>query len=441
MKKVFLYILLGVVVVVVVISIVIPPKNQFGTLAKIEVPGKNDVKSDLIKNVTFIIDNSGSMQGYINFSGNQPEFKDAKPSLPSKVGDFMSNCTNILQANTVAECNRKIYDMSQMMIAFNNYSAFSGPITEVNKLFEIAASKVSSDSSICVVVSDLVLSHGPVALRQKKDIYLNFRNLAGLKTSIRNQFYKLKNEDKGVLIVKYESEFNGKYYYNYTENQENCTFKDSLMQKRPFYVVAIGKTKALKQLCNSGCIPGGYTQIFTSLSLDKEDMMVENYSVSQPSEQPQWTLGCPDAKKMSEASNLPFSLSMGRNIKTVSSKFSFTFPQFTLPIYVNDTIVPEFDTSVLTSVSNLTDLKSFDVVTRPYEELPKVANLTVTFKSNQYVDFSQSSTLDDIKISMTELEGKTWGFEAIIEALYEVYSINENSFNTVATTKFTIFKQ
>ncbi|MBD5358826.1 MAG: hypothetical protein HDR88_17865 [Bacteroides sp.] len=443
MKKIILYIVLGILVVVGVIKIFRGNTGEYGSKAKIEVPLKGDVNVTAIKNVTFIVDNSGSMRGYIDFSGNNPKFKDAKKTLLSITGTFMSNCENILHANTIAECNKINYDIDTMLDNLTTYSAFSGPITEVNKLLETAITKCVGDSSICVIVSDLILSHGKRKLLEQNDHYYNLHSLTDLQTSVRNQFHKLKNEDKGVLIVKYDGDFNGKYYYNYTENLEVCTYKDSLMQKRPFYFVAIGKNKALKDLCNSDCIPSGYSEIFTSLSLDKNDMIDEEYSVRQPFDQPQWILGNPDPRKADEAKKLIYSISINKNIKTAISKFTFTFPSFILPIYVNKALMPDYNKSILNSVSNIINFESFEIETRPFNEMgiKRPKDIKIKFNSPRYIDYTPYSTLDDVKSSLSEMTGKTWGLESVIQALYEVYDIKKNDVNEVVSIKFRIFKQ
>lgn len=441
MKKIILYIVLGVIVIAAIIAGVRPPKGKFGSKAQIEVPRMQEPSSSSIKEVCFLMDNSGSMKGYVDFSGNKPDFKDAKKSLLAKVGDFMSNCENILNVKTVAECNREEYNVSQLLSSLNNYSALSGPVTEVDKLIEHAIIKNVSDSTLCIIVSDMILSYGKSKLIAQKDKYYNLHNLADLATSVKNQFSKLKNEGKGVIIVKYEGDFNGKYYYNYTENLDACGFKDSLMQNRPFYFVVIGKNEALKELCSKNCIPTGYTKIFSSLLMDAKDLMSEVFEVSQPSEQVQWTLGNPNPKEEAKSADILYSISINKNIKTASSNFTFSFKQFTLPIYVNSDIKPIFDSSIFQNVSNLNNYSCFTVTTRPFNEMPKNSNVTIEFKSKGQVEYSSSSTLDDVKISLKEMECKTWGFESIIASMYEAYGIDENSSNTIARTEFSIFKQ
>ncbi|MDE5886629.1 MAG: hypothetical protein K2H46_03470 [Muribaculaceae bacterium] len=439
MKKIILYILLGVVAVVLLIK-VIHGTSDYGSKAVVEVPSSEEYKAVSIKNVTFLIDNSGSMRGYVDFSGNKPEFASAEKTLLSKTGIFMGNCENILDATTKAICNGKTYNTEKTMTALSNYSAFSGPITEVGSLIKKGIDTLNGDSTLCVIVSDMVLSYGKAELKAKSDIYYNLHSLSDLKTDIRNQFHRLKNAGKDVLIVKYEGDFNGNFYYNYTENLEASSYQGTLMNKRPFYFMIIGATKAIKDLCVRKCLPEGYTEVFTSLALDKSDIKTESYSVTQPSDQPQWILGCPDNRKENDAKDNTFTISIDKNLSTTRSSFSFQFSQFEIPAYVSTNLSAEYERNVLKEVTQLVNNSSFSVTTNPFNDLSKRQTVKVRFVSPRYVDVSTSSTKDDIKCSVKDMEGKTWGYAAIAEALYEAYGISSKDVNQVVSLEFMLIK-
>ena len=440
MKKTILYILLGLVVIVVLIRTIIH-HSEYGSKAEVEVPNAKEANTSSITDVIFLIDNSGSMRGYVDFSGNRPEFKNATKTMLSKTGVLMGNCENILGAKTVAICNGDTYTTEQTLKALSNYTAFSGPITEVDTLIKSGIAKVNGDTTLCVIVSDMVLSYGKGELKNKNDIYYNLHSLSNLKTEIRNQFHSLKTAGKDVLIVKYGGDFNGNYYYNYSENLEASNYVGSLMRKRPFYFMIIGATKALKDLCVLKCLPEGYVEVFTSLALDKSDLKAENFTVTQPSAQPQWLLGNPNQKKSIEASQRTFTISTNKNLKNSRSSFSFNFPAFEIPAYVSTNLIAKYDRDLLSKVSELTNNSSFTVETNPFNDLPKSKIVKIEFLSPRIVDISNSSTMDDIKCSLKDMEGKTWGFEAIAEALYEAYGISYKDVNRVVSLQFEIIKE
>ncbi len=437
MKRTILYIVLGVVLIAVLISIFRKNEPQYGTKAQVIIP-KTEASQSIIKGVTFIIDNSGSMRGYVDFSGNKEQFKDAKKALLAKTGEFMGNCDSKLHAKTKAICNGKVYNTAQTLSSLSNYSAFSGPITEVQQLIELASENAKGDSTLCVVVSDLILSYGSKTLTAKGDKYYNKHSLDDLNISVRNEFKRLNDEGKGVLIAKYEGDFNGKYYYNYTENQEPSKFKDTLMTKRPFYFMVIGKTEAIKDLCNKGCLPMDYKEIFSSLKLEDSDKTTEKYTISQPTDQPQWILGCPNVKNEANAAGNVYSVSMTKNLKNAVSTFDFSFDSFEIPAYINSKLTPEFDKTQLESVSALNNNSSFTVTTVPYEKLSKVNMVTIRFYSPRFVSYHSSSTDDDVNVTLSAIESRTWGFDAVVRALYDAYGIHENDNNYVMSLDFVI---
>lgn len=441
MKKKILYIVLGVLAAVFFINILRPDKAEYGSNAEVIVPKKVETISKSIKDVTFIIDNSTSMRGYVDFSGNLNQFKDAKKSLIAKTGEFMGNCEKKLGSNTIAICNKKEYKTNEALQSLSNYSAFSGPITEIDKIISLAISKADNDSSLSIIVSDMIPSYGKRTLIEKSDIFYNLHNLTDIKTNIKIQLQQLKNDGKSIMIAQYEGDFNGKYYYNYTENitKNVYNFKDSLMENRPFYFVIFGNSTAIKDLCNNKCLPLGYKKIFASFGMEEDDTERIKYSVSQPSSQPQWILGNPNSNDLIE--NI-FSISSNKNIQSAVSKFTFAFERFELPIYVSDEFSPVFDKNLISSVSELRDNSSFDISTCAYDKLPKSATIQIKFTSPRYdKEFKSSSTLDDVKCTLSEMKGRTWGFEAIIEAIYEAYDIKESDVNDIVTLEFKINKK
>lgn len=440
MKRTILYIVLGVVAVAVIISIVLPKKIEYGTKAEIEVPKECESEKSIISDVTFLIDNSGSMRGYVDFSGNNPLFRDATKSLLAKTGVFMGNCENILHAKTSAICNQNKYNTQQALENLSNYSAFSGPVTELDKLISSGVNLVKGDSSVCVLVSDMILSYGKSVLIEKKDKYYNLHNLAELQTSVRNQFQRLKNEGLGVMIVKYEGDFNGKYYCNYTENIEPCNFKDSLMQERPFYFVVVGKNKVVKQLCDLRCIPDGYKEVFTSVSLDDSDKKTENFTITQSPDQVQWIMGNPLPKKVEGVSNRIYTISQNKNIKESKARFNVSFDAFEIPIYVNKNLTANYDSHYLSYVDDIKNNCGFYFETVPYNDLSKVNHVEILYKSPRFVEYLGSSTKDDVKCSLSEMRGKTWGLEAVVEAMYDAYDIRKDSYNDVVKFNITLLK-
>lgn len=439
MKRNILYIVFGIIALIIVIRMIVGG-GEYGSKAEIQVPSES-VEGASVRNVTFIVDNSGSMRGYVDFSGNRPGFGDAKKTFISKVGDFMSNCTNVLGVkNTVAKCNGKEYKSTDDMLdALSNYSAFSGPITELAELVGKAMTEVN-DSSISIVVSDMILSYGKATIKSKGDDDYNKHALDELKAKLKNKFQELKNSKKEILLIKYVGDFNGKYYYNYTENLKPNKYNDTLMINRPFYFMVIGGKENLKALCDKNCVPKGYETIFSTMSLGEKDLIPKEFTVSQPEKQPQWILGNPNPKD-EKAKDRIYTISMSNNLKTTQSDFTFTFDELRIPIYAGADFKYDFDKKVLSEVQLNESRNAIIVKTKPYDQFGKEEKLEVKIYTPLYVDPEESSTLDDVEATLENLENKTWGFKAIVEAIYEAYDINKNEVNTIANLKVKIQKK
>ena len=96
----------------------------------------------------------------------------------------------------------------------------------------------------------------------------------------------------------------------------------------------------------------------------------------------------------------------------------------------------------MSNVSISANRDTITVQTCPFEQLPKgTTTLKVECTSPRHRYYQSSSTLDDVTCSLKDMEGKTWGFEAVVKALYEAYDIKEGDFNKVISLEFNIIKE
>jgi hypothetical protein len=243
--------IIGFFAVIVLISLIISGCNSRKT--RYESPGKlKTEKNDTIPvikektavseigKVTFFIENSGSMFGYVNQANEfknslvglayLPEFDKALKSFY-----FINGTSNPLR-NSGIQINYVGNDPEVFKNRLNQKSFNIGDVrfSDLNKLFEIALDSAKGNQ-ISVLVSDCVYDVGEesdplTALR----IEINKTQQAFRK--------RLEKENIQTLIIKAGSRFDGPYYYASKKGSKQIT-----NDERPFYIIFFGKTELLNK--------------------------------------------------------------------------------------------------------------------------------------------------------------------------------------------------
>lgn len=436
MNKKLFFIPIGIGLAILLIIAAVKPATVHGTKAEMEVPATAASKADAPKALTVILDNSGSMQGYVNFKSTADGFAEAKQTMVTNVADFMGNVDSRFSITSTARCGIKSYTSDQLIQAMRNYSAFSGAITELDGLTQKAI-EMASDTAVSVIVSDMILSYGKAAvIRNGKDY--NRHELPALSSLVGNQFKQLKKKDIGVLILKYTGDFNGNYYFNCTENVEPCEFKNTLLKNRPYYFFVIGKERYIKALCVDNCFPKP-EEVFSTIEFDDEDMMKQPFTVTTTQSSLAWNVG-----EVNGGNDEPICLWTKDNFGDAMAKFEFKFDEIVIPLYARGNVVADFDRDVVSNVTfDSASLNYLNVTLNQFNKLPKSDNdVEIELEVERGANTASLSSLDvDYGITPAELEGKTWGFASIIEKIYEAYGIKADDTDTIAKLEFSISKK
>jgi len=436
-KLLFIPVVIGIVALIIIALIKEDPLH--GNMAVMEVPSITaNASSEVPKALTVILDNSGSMQGYVNFTSKAEGFAEAKQTMITNVADFMGNVDARINIVSTAVCGAKSYTSDKLIQAMRDYSAFSGAVTELNGLVENAV-KLADDTAVTVIVSDMVLSYGKAAIRKSGNPNHNRQELPALSSLVGNQFKQLKKKDIGVLILKYVSDFNGKFYYNCTENIEPCEFKNTLMKKRPYYFFVIGQEKYIKNLCVNNCFPEPKT-VFSTIELDDDDMIEQPFKIEKTQNSQTWSIG---ESFNPEAENSTICIWTKDNFGDACAKFNFVFDEIVIPLYARGEVRAEFDDDVISSVFvDQKSIKNIEVTLQPFEKLPKLDDdVEIELEVVRLTGAANSSVDVDYDVTADKLENKTWGFSSIIEKIYEAYGIEDGDTDTVAKLKFAISKK
>lgn len=443
-KKVLIGVLAAILIAVLLAMPGCPKKNTtHGNKFEVETTKLVDDGDKPIKEIYVDLDPSGSWKGFTEFQG----FPDARQNFIYNITTSVDKISKQYGSKNVEiKCGDLSMNTIKALIESLNgsNSLFKNATTDLGNMIENSLSHVS-DTSVSILVSDMVLSHGGRMLKEKKDIYYNKHDLNdGLAAKISNS---LSNHGGvHVLLIQYYSDFNGKYYYNYTENLEDGSrYRDSLMLNRPYYLMVFGQKSMLENLLKHNVFPQ-WEHIYASFGLDQNDMTKSKFT---PSVDKSSSWIC-DNSTESGADTIIGTIWTTAQLGTQQDVIHLEFDKFDIPSFLNPNYeIGDYHLSeVIDDVQNVTSSSNpnvlcFDVTLKPYDKLPVegVAEFTLVSKNN-WIDEASVPNDDDCNItSLSELEGKTWGIGTVVRTINDVYfGTKETRTEVIARLKFKVAK-
>ena len=333
-------------------------------------------------------------------------------------------------------CGGTTYNRSGFLQGMENFSIFTGAVTELHQAISDLV-KVTTDSTVAVFASDMVLSYGKKTLLSKGKFY-NKQQLEQLGAYVHDAMTDAKDKGFHALLVQYYGDFNGQYYYNYTENIEPNIYGDSLMRQRPYYILAIGKEPFLKSLAAQNVFLKP-AHIFATFDLP-EPQTRKTYEIQQNDNKVAWIIGNPDLKYI----NRPGTIMTNADFGNAVSSLKITYPKIDIPSYINlksdGKLNPKWDEKIIQNVS-IESVPSAEqqimiITLNPHDKLQTTHDVTVRLCSdNNWVN--EATTDDDSKNE--DISKKTWGFSTIVNNINKVYRTEETlSPETVAKLSFNI---
>ena len=185
------------------------------------------------ENAVLYLDCSHSMKGYIN-TATDAKFKNVISSLlywkPTKAYLF--------DTKEQPEISR-----DEFINLINTRKVSWSDESDLTKMIGSMVKKVNDDSvGISYLITDGIMSGSNQEVRESVDRSFNITSRGTLTARIADAVSACQ-DDVAILLIKYTSSFTGKYYC-YT-NVDQVDFKEN---QRPFYVVAIGNRKLVKEL-------------------------------------------------------------------------------------------------------------------------------------------------------------------------------------------------
>ena len=410
------------------------PEPTAVPLGTLNTTKKESISEANVKDVFLMVDPSGSMKGYLDFAGFPEARKTLVNTITKPLDRLSSDYAASLKVKYGTAGNYTVTTTKDVQDKMTTGAAFNGAVTMLDLMIADAVKQVT-DSSVSMLVSDMVLSYGRSKLISSKDYWLNTHNLSDLGSSIHTVLKS--NTDVKVLLLQYYSDFNGKYYYNCTENLENGDkYRQELMKYRPYYIMVFGNKEMLKSLLDNGVFVS-YENVYASFDLDDGDKIdSEMYVVLDPE-----SVWIPEESTSTIYTTV--------NNGSVRESLEVQFKKFDIPAFLNQKYeIGDYHLSdVIESIDDVTDSGNpeqlrFRVTLKPYDKLPGKGKVEFTLVSgNTWA--ADASIEDDAKIdTVSVLEKKTWGFETIVKNIDDAYFPNAKRGNqAVASISFNIEKR
>lgn len=443
-KKVLIRVgILALVILIVILNIPNDDSQVHGNNYTVQTTKVDLVGKETIKNVFLLMDASGSMKGYLDFSGYPEAQKTLVSTITMPLDRLSSDYGSGLQVKYGASgkyAHTTVTDLQNKMVTGQ---AFNGQDTRLDLMIADAV-KQASDSTISMLVSDMVLSYGPSELRKTNNPWLNKHNLNDLGAKIHTALSGA--DDVKVLLLQYYSDFNGKYYYNCTENiQKGTQFKNILMKERPYYIMLFGKKNLLKSVLDNGVfVP--FQNVYASFDLDENDLVTNPLRVKFH-DQSSWisdnSSEDPDNEKVG-------TIWTKADLGNVVEVFEVQFDRFKIPAFLNQNYeIGDYHLSnTIKNITEITDsnnrnLLRFNISLKPFSDLPSSGKVSFSLVcSNSWAQDASVVNHDDVNVeNASELEKKTWGLSAIINNIDAAYfGNNERNPQEVAKISFNLEK-
>ncbi len=187
------------------------------------------------ENAVLYLDCSHSMKGYVN-TAIDTKFMDVISSLLY----WLPTKAHLFDTKEQPEISR-----DEFINRVNTRKVSWSDESDLTKMIGSMVKKVNDGSvGISYLITDGIMSGSNQEVRDSPERSFNIKNRGTLTERIADAVSAC-NDDIAILLIRYISSFTGKYYC-YT-NVDQVDFKES---QRPFYVVAIGNRKLVKELAD-----------------------------------------------------------------------------------------------------------------------------------------------------------------------------------------------
>jgi len=447
---------LGIVAVIFIVVLLLLPRKEKGTHGnkfEVQTTYVNKVKKPVVSQIFLLLDASGSMKGYMDFSGLDNAKKNFANNVCYPLGSLVNDTNHpaSLKVKYGGKGSFENVDINGFNALLTDGKTFNDATTKLADMISDALKQVS-DTSIAMLVSDMVLSYGQKELVSKNDLAYNKNHLPDLGNEVLLSLKAVPGVD--VLLLQYSSSYNGFYYYNCQENlikdpktnkiiKGESQYKGQLMNNRPYYIMVFGNRNMLSGLIDADVF-APWDNLYASFGLDNSDMTTGKLNMEfAPSSSWIWDNSSEDY----ESENMG-TIWTTAELGSTQETFTVEFNKFDIPAFLNQKYeIGDYHLSkVVDKIKETTDpsnpkLLRFEVTLKPFNQLPEEGDLEFNLISqNSWV--KGSSIDDDSNIDITTIEGKTWGLNAIVENIDKArFGNSGRPIDEVATVHFKVSKK
>ncbi len=389
---------------------------------------KNSVPGVKLQKVTFYLENSESMFGYVN---GLTEYVQVISELSSK-SDFISNGIQkeyvLINGKSPLSVN-SLGDISSKLNSFltpAGYNKGNTSSSELNEMLKLAMQN-AGNGKISVFISD-----GIFDINQKAQ-FLKFLTLESVVTK-GNFINKLsKSSSFQTLLIKLNSQFDGKYFFA----SQNRVQK--INQKRPYYIWVFGDSHLVNQYLSERFINESLVGRTDYLRFIKLGLSNVQYGITKVINQ---------KGKFDVHRNNPHSIENAEKDPTGNFSFSFAVDLSSIP----------FSESYFTNKSNYSLSNNYQISSiqriRPQQKafLPIINNFNPTHVIT-LICKPQTSHLGGINLQLKYVlpnwinkssptpevvdSSSTFGFDKLTSGIAEAYNVHNQNKN-LAEFKFQI---
>jgi len=395
-----------------------------------------------ISNVKIYLETSMSMKGYVRGIDGQ---RGAFPLkyLPNLITDLGAKADSLTLFTVTDKPVVYTKTKEEYYKALSNGEIFNGTQSMLqNSIVSVVDSLKKNE--VALFISDCLIDLGSFTIE----------DLPLVNSKIYEHLKEVGNKNKRAVLFQYLSSFNGGNYYDLENNKsyrkshkgKSFQYKDTLMANRPYYVWVFGSENNLKGIINNK-------------SFNKHNPNVFSYGLDY---------SCCDVKSQLVSYDMSGKIFLDKTSNVIKFKdfdrdnnitFTMAVDLSHLPEFVNAKsflsnnlrITPEY-MNVATQVIEASNVNSskvaselsinpthYIVMTIPKSKDNEVArdDYSIEIKREEPKWVNTSHIDDDRGLTIKEIEGKTFGLNAITDAFKNTYENQE----ILLTIPFTIQKQ